>query len=279
MSWVTSGAVHVLVIGVLIALGILWNEQRKKPPTNEGGLKNWGRPNRQAQAKPVIMDNPNPPGKGNPGGPGGIAAQGDTNRAEATNPGVGGEKPVDTPLTKLDSIDIPRMTRQMPEWLQKTDAGQRFIQTGVANDQLLIFRDLNEKAIADLNRGLQRPIGDPTKGGTPEGDPTGDPSKLGGDPNGSPSSSQAMNERQKRMYRWKLSFPSTNLPEPQRTEHYLRQLDGLALLWPFPQIGTTRASGSSANSCSVRRQPSLEDPGDWAHLLVRDEPSHGPEHR
>ncbi len=216
---------------------MLIKEQRNQPLDDKDSWKNIFRPDRRAQAKPVVMDptSTNPAGQGDPGGPGGAIAPGDNARPEASAPGVGGEKPlVDKPLTPLNPVDAAKMAMQLPEEIKNSPAGIRLLQTGeVTDDRLLVFKNLNAKVVEDLNKGLQGPVGEPNKGGKPEGTGT-DPTK-GGDPNGGAAGSRSASEREKRMYRWKLDFDLPhNLPEAQRIEVYLRQLDSLGAILALP---------------------------------------------
>lgn len=239
MSWVSSGTLHILVIGVLLALGWLIKEQHNLPPTNDEGLKNLFRKHRQAMAKPVVMDsdNPNALGSGDPNGPGGVAALGQNNRPDARNPGINGESLVDKTPTKLDPVDATKWASKLPDFMKDTESGRRLIQNGEADDRILGLHNLNEKVKGDLealDRAQQGTTGEPKQGGNPNGSTGGDPNK-GGDPKGGGRGSPARTEKQKRSDRWTLHVDMpTNLNESQYIELYLRKLHALGIFIAIP---------------------------------------------
>jgi hypothetical protein len=261
-SWLTSFVLHGLVIGVIVALGLLIKEQRDNPTNDKDSWKTLFQPNRRAIAKPVVMDpsSTNPAGKKNPGGRGGDPAPGENFQPEARDPGKAGEKAlVDTTMIKLDPVDTQQMVQKMPEWLKDTKTGQRFITTGEADPRILLIRDANEQALKKLNEGLREPVGDPKQGGQPGG--TGTNPNEGGDEYGGARGRSAATEREKRMYRWKMDFNLPQGSEAQRIDAYLHQLDSLGAILAVP---TDRAN---TRFLVIRKlldhpvKPMLEDPG------------------
>jgi hypothetical protein len=263
MSWFTSLTLHGLVIGVLVALGWMIKEQRNQPVEDKDSWKSIFQPKRQVSPKPVVLDptSSNPAGKGNPGGPGGEPPPGDNPRPEANAAGVGGDKPlVDKPLIQLDPIETQKLALQLPDSIKNSTAGARFLKTGeVTDERLLVIRNLNEKVVQDLNKGLQGPVGDPNKTGTPEG--TGTDPQKGGDPDGGLPGRRAASEREKRMYRWKLDFNLPhNVSEAERIETYLRQLDSLGAILALPTTRDNRGFLVVRNLLARPVVPTKEDP-------------------
>jgi hypothetical protein len=208
LSSVSSIALHILLLG-LLALGArlayLWGMGATAPQVLSEGVN-------------VKIGGGGGPKGGKVPGPG----------QNQNLPGERTEEKKDTTEKEPETVKLdPSQIASIPREIQEDPVAKRYIARG--NKNVSVLRDMNTEAGQMLRRGVKEESGMGKDGPGRDGGKDGGKDKGMGDASG-PGTSAKLNEREKRMLRWVMSF---NTRGGGPTE-YFKQLSSLGAVIAIP---------------------------------------------